>query len=74
VIRQLRNAFANLGVTVEIRNQARVHLWYRKHGVPYPPLDSSTQGIDRFLTRTQVRIRRTRRTRGLRAAWLPRYR
>src|SRR6478609_9907140 len=28
VIRQLHDAFANLGVTVEIRNQARVHLWY----------------------------------------------
>ena len=62
VIRQLHNAFANLGVSVEIRNQARVHLWYpEKHGVPYPPLHSSTQGIDRFLTRnTQVGIRRTR--------------
>ena len=61
VIRQLHNAFANLGVSVEIRNQARVHLWYpEKHGVPYPPLHSSTQGIDRFLTRnTQIGIRRT---------------
>ena len=29
--------------------------------MPYPPLHSSTQGIDRFLTRnTQVGIRRTR--------------
>ena len=73
VIRQLHNAFANLGVAVEIRNQARVHLWYpEKHGVPYPPLHSSTQGIDRFLTRnTQVGIRRTpQRIRGLCAAWL----
>ena len=62
VIRQLHDAFANLGVSVEIRNQARVHLWYpEKHGVPYPPLHSSTQGIDRFLTRNnQVGISRTR--------------
>ena len=62
VIRQLHDAFANLGVTVEIRNQARVHLWYpEKHGVPYPPLHYSTQCIDRFLTRnTQVGISRTR--------------
>ena len=37
VIRQLQNAFATLGVTVEARNQARVHLWYPdKHGLPYP--------------------------------------
>jgi len=61
VIRQLQNAFARLGVTVEARNQARVHLWYPdKHGLPYPPLRGSTEGIDRFLTRnTKVGIRRT---------------
>ncbi len=61
VIRQLQGRFANLGVTVEARNQARVHLWYPdKHGLPYPPLRCSTEGIDRFLTRnTKVGIRRT---------------
>ena len=61
VIRQLQDAFASLGVKVEARNQARVHLWYpEKHGLPYPPLRCSTEGIDRFLTRnTQVGIRRT---------------
>ena len=61
VIRQLQNAFANAAVTVEARNQARVHLWYPdKHGLPYPPLRCSTEGIDRFLTRnTKVGIRRT---------------
>ena len=61
VIRQLQNAFATRGVIVEARNQARVHLWYPdKHGLPYPPLRCSTEGIDRFLTRnTKVGIRRT---------------
>jgi len=61
-IRQLQDAFAKLGVTVEVRNQARVHLWYpEKHGLPFPALQSSTDGIDRFLTRnTRVGIRRTR--------------
>lgn len=61
VIRQLQGRFANLGVKVEVRNQARVHLWYpEKHGLPYPALASSTEGIDRFLTRnTKVGIRRT---------------
>ena len=60
VIRQLQDRFANLGVKVEVRNQARVHLWYpNKHGLPYPALLSSTQGIDRFLTKnTKVGIRR----------------
>ena len=48
-------------VKIEVRNQARVHLWYpEKHGLPYPALRSSTQGIDRFLTKnTQVGIRRS---------------
>ncbi len=61
VIRQLQDRLAHLGVTVEARNQARVHLWYpEKHGLPYPALRSSREGIDRFLTRnTQVGIRRT---------------
>jgi hypothetical protein len=61
VIRQLQGRFAALGVTVEARNQARVHLWYpQKHGLPYPALRCSTEGIDRFLTRnTKVGIRRT---------------
>ena len=61
VIRQLQGRLSQLGVTIEARNQARVHLWYpEKHGLPYPALQSSTEGIDRFLTRnTQVGIRRT---------------
>jgi hypothetical protein len=61
VIRELRRRLATLRVTVEARNQARVHLWYgEKHGLPYPPLRGSTEGIDRFLTRnTRVGIRRT---------------
>ena len=62
VIRQLQRRLASLGVKVEVRNQARVHLWYpEKHGLPYPTLHCSTDGIDRFLTKnTQVGIRRTR--------------
>jgi hypothetical protein len=61
VIRQVQGRLAKLGVPIEVRNQARVHLWYpQKHDLPYPALRSSTQGIDRFLTRnTQVGIRRT---------------
>ena len=61
VIRKLQGRLAGLDVKVEVRNQARVHLWYpQKHRLPYPALHSSAQGIDRFLTKnTQVRIRRT---------------
>ena len=60
VIRELQARLGHLGVKVEIRNQARVHLWYPgKHGLPYPPLTCSTDGIDRFLTQnTQVGGRR----------------
>jgi uncharacterized protein len=49
VIRRCAEAFADLGVDVEVRNQARVHLWYEDHfGVPCPPLRSSTEAIDRY--------------------------
>ena len=60
VIRELQARLGHLGVKVEIRNQGRVHLWYPgKHGLPYPPLTCSTDGIDRFLTQnTQVGVRR----------------
>lgn len=61
VIRDAHARLGHLGARIEIRNQARVHLWYpAKHGLPYPPLTCSTEGIDRFLTQnTQVGIRRT---------------
>ena len=42
--------FADLPVTIEIRNQARVHLWYPdRFGAPYPRLTSARDGIARFL-------------------------
>jgi hypothetical protein len=61
VILQVQDRLAKFGVKVEVRNQARVHLWYpQKHGLPYPALHCSTQGIDRFLTKnTKIGIRRT---------------
>jgi uncharacterized protein len=50
VIRHADSVFGDLGVLVELRNQARVHLWYEQHfGVAYPRLASSRDGIDRFL-------------------------
>lgn len=55
-INDFRACADHAGVRVEIRNQARVHIWYpEKHGRPYPALFSATGGIDRFLMRcTQV--------------------
>lgn len=50
VIRRGAALFADLGVEVEIRNQARVPLWYEaRFGVPYPPILESRTGIDRFV-------------------------
>ncbi|MEL6181697.1 MAG: nucleotidyltransferase family protein, partial [Myxococcota bacterium] len=38
---------------VEIRNQARVHLWFKdKFGLDYAPLRSSSEGVDRFASTT----------------------
>lgn len=42
--------YGDLGVHVEVANQARVHLWYPRHfGRPCPALASSEDGIRRFL-------------------------
>jgi uncharacterized protein len=41
---------ADLNVTVEASNQARVHLWYESYfGYPCSALKNSCDGIDRFL-------------------------
>jgi hypothetical protein len=50
VIKRADALFADLGVAHEVRNQARVHLWYEeKFGEPGVALGSSRDGIDRFL-------------------------
>ena len=44
-----RQAFAGLPVPVQIRNQARVHLWYeQKFGLPCHPHQSTEAAIDTF--------------------------
>jgi len=49
VIRRAAAVFDDLGVEVEVRNQARVHLWYEDHfGVPAPPITSCANAIDRY--------------------------
>lgn len=45
----------NTPIPVEIRNQARVHLWYKDHfGADYDPLSKSTDGIDNFALKTHA--------------------
>ncbi|KUL23928.1 nucleotidyltransferase family protein [Actinoplanes awajinensis] len=46
-------AFADVGVSVEVRNEARVHLWYeQKFGAACPPYDSTEAAIDSFVATT----------------------
>ena len=64
VIRRVKAAFDEpLRSVVEVRNQARVHLWYpEKFGMPYPPAARATDGINRFLmTCAQIGVRRVGR-------------
>jgi len=50
VIRRAATMFADLPVDVEVRNQARVHLWYeQRFGHPIEPLRDSLDGISGFL-------------------------
>ena len=45
-----RSAFSGCGGVVEVRNQARVHLWYEsRFGLPAPPLGSAEAAVDRFV-------------------------
>jgi hypothetical protein len=50
VIRQVAAATVGLPINVEVKNQARVHLWYpSRFAVSCPKLKSATEGIDRYL-------------------------
>lgn len=52
VIRQVAAAFAPpLREMVEVRNQARVHVWFEDHfGEPYTPLSCSAEALERFVS------------------------
>jgi hypothetical protein len=56
-IRRCRSLFADLDAEIEVRNQARVHLWYaEKFGARYPRLSCATDGIEQFLTGPSTQI------------------
>lgn len=59
-IERARAAFADLPVRIDLKNQARVHLWYgERFGPGYPQLRSSRDSVDRFLVAcTRVAVRR----------------
>jgi hypothetical protein len=52
VIRRVATAFEEpLKSLVEVRNQARVHLWFEaKYDEPYGPLGSSAEALERFVS------------------------
>lgn len=53
VIRRSAAVFGSCGGEVEVRNEARVHLWYEdRFGVPCEPYASTEAAIDRFAATT----------------------
>ena len=54
VIRRMKAAFDKpLRSMVEVRNQARVHLWFEaKFGEPYSPLSCTAEALERFTSAT----------------------
>lgn len=53
VIRRVAELCAGLPASIEVRNQARVHLWYEERfGVPATPFTSAHEGIDHFAATT----------------------
>jgi uncharacterized protein len=55
VIKRGEAAFLGLAFPVEIRNQARVHLWFeQRFGAPYPKLNSGKEGVSYFASKTHA--------------------
>jgi hypothetical protein len=53
VIRRAAELFVDIPALVEVRNEARVHLWYEQHfGVPAEPFTSTTDAVDNFASTT----------------------
>ena len=55
VIRRAAPAFSGLSSPVEIRNQARVHLWYPdRFSLPYPQLRAAAESLLYYASRTHA--------------------
>lgn len=53
VIHAAADLFSDVAAAIELRNEARVHLWYeQKFGVPCDPFRSATDAIDAFASTT----------------------
>ena len=52
VVRRAAMVFADLDGLVDLKNQARVHLWYKdRFGADWPPVASARESIGRFQVR-----------------------
>ncbi|WP_421981336.1 nucleotidyltransferase family protein [Roseibium sp.] len=55
VIRRMNDALPEFADLLEVRNQARVHLWYeQRFGRPYRPLDCSMDALTTYAARTHA--------------------
>jgi hypothetical protein len=71
VIRRAERIFADLPIDVEVRNQARVPLWYEaKFKIAYPPVREAPHALRRYPSRTTA-IAVTRRADGEIAFYAP---
>jgi hypothetical protein len=57
---RLQNLFGKLPIKLDVKNEARVHLWYESaFGYPIAPYSSTTEAIETFpTTATAVGVRR----------------
>ncbi len=71
VQQRVNEAFVELGVQLEVKNQARVHIWYPAYfGRPCPPLQNACEGINRFLVgSTSVGLRQANGATGVHAPY-----
>jgi uncharacterized protein len=58
--KRLRNFFSQVPLKLDVKNEARVHLWYeRSFGYPIPPYSSTAEAIATFpTTATAIGVRR----------------
>lgn len=50
IIQACAKAFADLDADIEVRNQARVHLWFKDHfGLDYAPLSNAAEALERYM-------------------------
>ena len=51
IIKACAKAFADLDADIEVRNQARVHLWFKDHfGLDYAPLTNAAAALSRYMS------------------------